>query len=329
MPATPPARSKVYFSRQADAIDRFEENPAVVRRMVNNLVVAVTGQRDVAEAWKSLVKPDDRVGIKISTTGGKVFSTHKSIVDAIVDGLESAGHPRAGIIVWDRDDPHIVGYRKSAVSYQIRFIEPIRGYDASAVVSSPVLGKLIWGDLLFRKVAIAHSSKVLPETENLSSESHLARIVSREVTKIINVPVMSEAGSVGVAGCIYNMTIPNLDNWRRFVQSPGLGDPYLGELYQDERIGPKVVLHIMDGLIAQYAGGPEFAPHYAQHHATIYAGADPVALDATALREFEKWRELAKLPPIGARAAYLQSAAEAGIGNYSADRIDLEPVSGP
>jgi hypothetical protein len=326
LPTRQATQSRVYFAHDADAIHRFEENPVVVRRMVDDLVLAVASKPSVAEAWSSLVKPRDRIGIKISVTGGKLFSTHRGIVDAIVAGLQSAGHPRGSIVVWDREDPRTAGYRSRPGDYRLKFIEPVGGYDSQAVVSAPVLGKLIWGDLSFRRLAIEKSSKVIPETESFSSESHLARIVSRDVDKIINVPVMSEAESIGVAGCLYNMTIPNIDNWRRFAQSESLGDSYLGELYQDEQIAPKVVLHIMDGLIAQFAGGPDFSPQYARHHGTIYVSRDPVAVDATALRLFEKWRAEALLPRIGRRASYLESAAELGIGNYAAERIDLQPV---
>ena len=56
-------------------------------------------------------------------------------------------------------------------------------------------------------------------------------------------------------------------------------------------MGPKVVLNLMDGLIAQYGGGPEWQPNYSWTHATLYASKDPVAIDATALRLLEKWRQ--------------------------------------
>jgi len=70
--------------------------------MVDRLVIAATGQPDVARAWASLVSPNDKIGIKISAAGGELFTTHHDVVDAIVDGLVAAGHPRASIIVWDR-----------------------------------------------------------------------------------------------------------------------------------------------------------------------------------------------------------------------------------
>src|SRR5690349_18211047 len=86
--ATP---SVVYSVRNADSIKQYKTNPQVVREMVNRLVLAVTGQSDVAKAWSSLVSPSERVGIKISAAGGELFTTHHDIVNAIIDGLAAAG----------------------------------------------------------------------------------------------------------------------------------------------------------------------------------------------------------------------------------------------
>src|SRR4051794_17151705 len=108
--AEPLPRSTVVYAQEEAAISGYEENPAVVRKMVEALVVSVTGKPDATEAWCSLVKPTDRVGIKVSASGGPLFSTHKTIVETIADGLASAGVPRANIIVWDRADMSAAGF---------------------------------------------------------------------------------------------------------------------------------------------------------------------------------------------------------------------------
>jgi hypothetical protein len=82
----------------------------------------------------------------------------------------------------------------------------------------------------------------------------------------------------------------------------------------------------MDALRPQYASGPRFDPKYAFDWSTIYASKDPVALDAHALRLLEGWRKDAKLPPIGKRAAWLEDASQAGLGNYAESKITLRPV---
>src|SRR5262249_11411435 len=140
-------------------------------------------------------------------------------------------------------------------------------------------------------------------------------ILSGDVSKIINVPVMSISETNGIAGCIYNMTIPNIDNWRRFAQGSRFGEDSLSEIYANPVIAQKVVFNLMDGLIAQYAGGPQSQPNYAIHHATLYASKDPVALDATALKYFEQWRTRASLPAISPLAAYVSYASQIGLGN--------------
>jgi hypothetical protein len=293
--------------------------------MVAALVVAVTRQPDVARAWRSLVAPTDRVGIKVSTAGGRYFSSHRGVVAAVIAGLESAGVPRSRMLVWDRDLAQLraAGLTTERLGVPVRAVDPPRGFDRGARFTSAVLGKLIWGDLLFEEKKPKPGRRV-NEEDQLSSTSHLATIL-RDVTKIVNIPVLSDEAGCGVAGALYNATVPAIDNWRRFTQ-PG-GAAGIAELFADERIGPKVVLHLMDGLLAQYAGGPGFQPNYALHHATIYASRDPVALDAHALRLLERWREPAKLPPIGKPGAWLEDAAQMGLGVAEENRIDLRPVA--
>ncbi len=160
--------------------------------------------------------------------------------------------------------------------------------------------------------------------EQTSDESHLARIVSSEVTKIINVPVMSDSSSNGLAGCLYNVTIPNIDNWRRF--SAGFGVTAIAELYSNQSIGKKVVLNLMDGLAAQYAGGPQSQPNYAVHYATLLASRDPVAIDTIALQRIEEWRKKAAFPPIGQHAAHIMVAGQIGLGNANPTNIEVRNV---
>src|SRR5204862_1490166 len=71
-----PRPSIVFVARDPDAIANYHANARVVRGMVDRLVIAVTGQPDVAKAWSSLVTPQDKVGIKISAAGGELFTTH-------------------------------------------------------------------------------------------------------------------------------------------------------------------------------------------------------------------------------------------------------------
>ena len=321
-----PTPSIVYEVHNPDAIKDYEANPRVVREMVNRLVLAVTGQSDVGKAWASLVSPGDRVGIKICAAGGELFTTHHAIVNAIVDGLAAAGHSRSGIIVWDRSLGGIkeAGYRPATDGYQVKAIAPHDGYDAKAVVSAPVAGKLVWGD--FEYVGDLGKMPLFADADATSNVSHFSKIISNEVDKVINVPVMSVSETNGIAGCIYNMTIPNIDNWRRFAQGSRFGAESLAEIYANPLIAKKVVFNLMDGLIAQYAGGPQPQPNYAVHQATLYASKDPVALDTVALKRLEEWRKPGSLRPVGPVAAYIDFASQLGLGNSATNRIEVRNI---
>jgi uncharacterized protein (DUF362 family) len=310
----------------ANAVRQYRTNPAVVRTMVDRLLLAATGEADVAKAWSSLVAPADRIGIKISAAGGELFTTHRDVVNAIVEGLVAAGHSRSSIIVWDRSlgGADNAGYHGGAEGYQLRSVAPRDGFDRKAAFTAPLMGNLIWGDLDY----ISNKGKMplLSDSENTSSESHFCRIVSSEVTKIINVPVMSDSATNGIAGCLYNVTIPNVDNWRRFAQTSGFAASGIPEIYMQPLITNKVVLNIMDGLIAEYAGGPASQPNYAVHFGTLFASKDPVAIDTIALKQLEEWRSRANLPPIHDLATHVKVAGDLGIGSADPAQIVVKKL---
>ena len=296
----------------------FSPNAAAVEALTDELVLAATGQKSVAAAWRSMVGPGDHIGIKIAAGGGRDFSTHAPIVAAVVRGLAQAGVPMSQVVIWDRTAPEYAGYHATTGGPAVRHIEAFTGYEPKAVVTVPAVGKLIWGDAAFRPRG--PDPLAPPARDQYSAQSHWSRLICG-LNKIINIPVMAASEECGVAGCIYNVTVPNVDNWRRFVNEPD--DPYICELYADAHAGPKVVLNIMDGLVAQFGGGPDWQPGYSWSHATLYAGKDPVAIDATALRLLEGWRKEAKLPPLTDRAKYLRAAESMGLGIYDEEQIAL------
>jgi uncharacterized protein (DUF362 family) len=337
-PTPPPApeRSIVYRAESLHAIDDYETNPEVVRRMVDQLVLAATGQPTVGSAWASLVKPIDVVGIKVCANGAPLFSTHPAVVDAIEAGLIDAGVPPQNIVLWDREEKllKLAGFRARSGGYRLMWSE--KNYDLKAFVTSPVSGKLIYGDMLFvsRAPDVLKEEEPAPEkdkkkrfvTENLSDQSHVSNVLTHVVTKVINVPVLSDHLFCGLSGALFNMTIQNLDNWRRLVRTPINGDPSIPEAYADPRIGQKVVLNIMDGLIALYAGAPVGDANYAIHYGTLYASKDPVALDAVALKKLDQWRTEAQMEPASKTAKYLKTAVAYGLGNADLNKIEVVDV---
>jgi len=214
--ARPTGRSLVAVAHDLRAMDGFDENAAVTRRMVDALARTVTGCSDTRAAWREFAGTDTRVGIKVTASGGPYFSTRRGVVAAVVAGLRDAGVRE--IIVWDKNaaDLRSAGFTPQRLGCEVRAIDPPHGWDRASSFQAPALGKLIWGDLLF-------SEKVNPRglgsnaDDLLSSKSHLATILSKDVPRFINIAALSDEPGCGVAGALHSAVVGNLDNWRRFT----------------------------------------------------------------------------------------------------------------
>ena len=318
------ATTRVYYAMDTNAIGPARSiQSRVVRRMVDSLICHLTGRSSVAEAWRSLVSPEDKVGIKVAAAGRSVSGTNPEVVDAIIAGLSEAGIPARNIIVWDKsiEDLLAAGFTRDGTRYVLAGIDPKTGYDQQSQVSAPVLGKLIWGDSRFGDRKGQRLQDLLSGGDQLSSQSFFAKVLTKGVTKVINVPSLVDSYLTGINGGIVNMTLPNIDNWRRFAKAAAEGASYIAEVYADPLIREKVVLTLLDALFLQYAGGPFPDPNFSLDNYALFASRDPVAIDAIALGLIEDARKASKMPSVKRMTAYLEAASELGLGESAEWRI--------
>jgi hypothetical protein len=220
------------------------------------------------------------------------------------------------------------GSRITTAVYQVisNVIDPKTGYDLQSQDSAPLLGRLIWGDTKFGDRSGPRFADLFSSGQQLSSQSYLAKVLTTRVNKVINVPSLADSYLTGINGGIVNMTLPNIDNWRRFAKSAAAGDSYIAEIYADPMIRNKVVLTFLDALILQYAGGPFPDPNFSIENFAIFASRDPVAIDATAARLIEEARKANKMPSIKPMIAYLEAASQLGLGVSAEWRIQMVRV---
>lgn len=326
-PDTSAIPSVVWFALDQGALGPgMTPRQAVISRMVAGLVCAVTGKPDPNAAWRSLVKPGEKVGIKVSTMPGPVGGTHPQIALAVAEGLMAAGISPNDIVIWDRRREDLVqaGYDKIP-GLNLRWIEKGGGFDPRAVVSSPAIGQLVYGDLSFKESRNSLSD-ILGPTAQLSNESHLPVLLAREIDKVINIPSLCDSYHTGVFGALAGMTIGILDNNRRFGKADGYGDSALASVYADERIGKKVILTIMDGMALQYAGGPYPSPVNCVSYSALFASRDPVAIDATALRLIDEQRQLSNMPKASEEGGHVKEAEANGLGNAEEKMVRLHRI---
>ncbi len=308
---TVPAQSRVVLVRDPSAVTGFNVAPVRARAMIAAGLEQLTGQTNEAAAWQQIVSSNDVVGIKVSTLAAPLRVTSQAVLDAIAAGLRLAGVPATNIIVFDRDPQKLAIAEYQANGFRLESIIGGAGFDADASMESPVVGKLIWGDLDFGK------------PEPLSTLSHLPVLVTRTITKLINVPVLMEHEVTGLAGCLYNLSLGMADNARRFEQFGQRGDPAIAQLCELPAVRKKLVLNICDAFVAGYAGGPAFKPQYAWPYGGVYLSRDPVALDMYCLDLLEAKRREEKIPSVGANASHILTAVRLGVGQTNATLVEV------
>jgi len=291
-----------------------------VRAMVAAGINTLTREKDEAAAWRHFASGSDVVGIKINTQAGPLQSTRRAVVEAIAQGLRAAGVSATNIYVFDRDPNRMraAGYLRTGATNQLQEVSIIdgTGWEPIAYFQDNLAGKLIWGDLLFGKDG----------EQDLSKRSHLPKLVTGTITKLINVPVLQNHDVCGLAGCLYNLSLGMVDNTRRFETVGQHGDPMIAEICNMPPLREKLVLNVVDGLIAGYAGGPGFKPRYSWPYGALYFSTDPVAIDSLCVEVLEAKGREAKVPPIRPLATHIATATRLGLGQSDPAEIALSEV---
>src|SRR5213078_3263313 len=122
--------------------------------------------------------------------------------------------------------------------------------------------------------------------------SHLSNIVTRMVNKIITIPCLKDHRSAGVTLSIKNMSHGMNNNVARshlaglyrlgnHTSGPNQCNTFIPAAVLQPALRQKATLHILDGLIGVYEGGPgAWNRTWATwRHKGLFFATDPVALD--------------------------------------------------
>ncbi|HEU5072199.1 MAG TPA: hypothetical protein VFV96_17480 [Verrucomicrobiae bacterium] len=317
-PPTPHAR--VVTVQDPRASTAFKPDARVVQDMLNRGLTNLTGQASVAAAWAGLIGSNEVVGIKVYSAPGRETGTHPEVVAAVINGLLSAGIPARHIIVWDHQEADLrrAGFFALTNQFGVRVAGAAEaGYDEKTFYETALIGNLVYGDLEFGK-----------HGEGVGRKSFVSKLVSQQITRIINVaPVLNQNGA-GVAGNLFSLALGSVDNSLRFDSVARLSVA-VPEIYALPALSDKVALNITDALICQYEGGERGLLHYSVVLNEIRLSRDPVALDVLALQDLERSRH-ANAPgePPVATELY-KNAALLELGTADPARIDVTTLRPP
>jgi len=313
-------RAYVVSTQDPKATEAFLPQLGKVRVMVDRGITKLTGKTTVPEAWRSLVATQDVVGIKVFSAPGPNSGTRPAVVAAVVEGLLAAGLPPKQVIVWDRQaaDLRLAGFFELSDRYHIRVAGSAQaGWDERVFYNpdSPILGNLIWGDLEFGK-----------KGDGVGRKSFVSKLVSRELTKIINVTPLLNHNEAGVSGNLYSLATGSVDNLVRFESSPDTLATAIPEIYSLPALSDHVVLNITDALICQYEGGERGLLHYSATLNELRFSRDPVALDVLSIQELTHQRQLAHAPAVKPNLKLYSNAALLQLGVDDLKRIQVDTL---
>ena len=231
-------------------------------RMLNLLDRAMQGLFDrdnPIETWKKLVRPGERVGLKVNALGGRGLSSNLQLIEAVCERLQEAGIKANDIVVWDRDSSELehVGFHISTGGNHVQCFGTDR--------------------VDYEQELVTHGSV----------GSRLSKILTQRCDVLINVPVLKDHDGAGVTIALKNMygVIHNPNKYH-----PNGCNPYIADLNMLPEIRTKMRLTICDATTASYEGGPGYKPEYTWKNNALIVSQDPVALDYTGWQIIERKR---------------------------------------
>lgn len=312
-------RARVVIFGDAEATEAFQPQPQKVAALVNQGLTNLTGKASVASAWLSLISTQDTVGIKVYAEPGSYSGTRPAVVAAVVEGLLASRVLPSRIVIWDRHRDHLrkAGFFELGARYGVT----VQGCDGAGydeqtyyLPDRRIIGQLVWGDLEFGR-----------QGATVGLKSFVSKLVSQQITRIINVSPLLNHNSAGVCGNLYSLAMGSVDNTIRFEVDPGRLASAVPEIYALPTVGDKVVLSIVDALVCQYQGEKEPRLHYARALNELWLSRDPVALDYLGLVELDRQRKNAGNARVSTNFMELyQNAALLDLGVVDPNNIQVE-----
>ncbi len=249
--------------------------------MLKACMLSLTGAATLAEAWRQLVSPDDIIGLKVNPVAGKLLTTSHAVTRSVIKQLEEAGIPRKNMVIWDRREMqlHETGYTEDnypgikvtgteCQDEQGGFINKEGKYYGEERVDK--------NHYFYADVEGEYDLYTMPYMVNGGKYSYFTKICTEMVTKIINIPILKNAGPT-VTLCLKNLAFGSITNTGRLHQK--LWNETCAYVCAFPPLRDKVVLNIVDGLIGCFEGGPAANPQFICSYNTMLVGTDPVAID--------------------------------------------------
>lgn len=318
---------KVVHIHDEKSVENEVFNQDVINTMIASGMLALTGEKSLKKAWRQFVKPGEIIGLKLNPVAGRPLSTSHEVVRVVINQLKDAGIKESNIVLFDRREfqLHETGFTPEAypgikITGTERKDKEGSYYDKDGKLYGE---SMIDKDWVYRaNVEMKYDEYTLPFMINEGEESYFSKIVTKEVDKIINIPILKNAGA-NVTLCLKNLAFGCISNTSRLHAR--LWNQTVAEVPAFPPIRDKVVLNIVDGIKGCYNGGPGANPQFFTFYKDILIGTDPVAVDRIGYDIVIKKRIEMGIQKVdtGSGIVTLKMANEMGLGEFEMDKINL------
>ncbi|MDR1171575.1 MAG: DUF362 domain-containing protein [Bacteroidales bacterium] len=295
--------------------------------MLKSSMLRLTGVANLKDAWRQFVDTSDIIGLKVNPIAGKMLATSHALTQAVVRQLEEAGISRANMVIWDRREMQLAETGYTSENYPGIKITGTECEDANGGYYTPE-GKLYGEERIdkdhyfYADVDGQYDAETIPFMINGGKYSYFSKICTRQVTKIINLPVLKNAGA-SVTLCMKNLAYGTLTNTGRLHEK--LWHETSAYACAFPPLRDKAVLNIVDGLIGCFDGGPSANPQFICEYNTLLVGTDPVAVDCIGYgivlaKRIEEGKQKEERP---GSTRFMELAQELKLGVADRSKIEL------
>ncbi len=326
MPGKYPGNVVLIRHKNAVVIDEPVESAAYL--MLHKAMLELTDQENLAKAWRMFVNPGEKIGLKVNPVAGKLLSTSHAVVKSVVKQLTESGIDIKDIIIWDRREMELKDVGFTPENYPgIKITGTEQQDEKGSFVDSN--GKLYgernidrewyyWAD-----VEGEYDAETMPYMINTGKFSYFTRIITRDVDKIINIPVLKNAGG-SLTNAMKNLAFGSVSNTGRLHTS--LWNETCAEVCAFAPLRDKVVLNISDGLRGCFNGGPAANAQFICNYNSLLLSTDPVAIDRIGYDIIAEKRiaECIQKKASPESLSFLTMATALGLGISDRNKINLK-----
>jgi uncharacterized protein (DUF362 family) len=269
------------------------------RRMLERAMTELTGKPDLVQSVGMFVHKNDKVCVKVNGIAQQNMTTNKELVLPFIEAMIESGVQPENVTV----------------------LEQWYGYFTATRISEKNVPKGV-------KISI-HNNTDAKMAERLIPGTGISTkfcTALTESTAVINFGLIKDHSICGYTGALKNMA-------QGCQLKPAYfhghhASPQIAMLYAQDIVKTRVRLNVVDGFKLMADGGPLWRqPQYVFPHEAVYVSTDPVAIDAFGADLVDKARvehHLPTLAAVGRPPAYIQTAADLGLGIADLNQIQLK-----